>query len=46
MVGDSVEVDIQKVDALRHQIDLVVVLPETGEDELEMPAAGEANRAP
>jgi ribonuclease R len=31
MVGDSVEVVIQKVDALRHQIDLAVVLPE-GED--------------
>jgi ribonuclease R len=28
MVGDSVAVEIQKVDALRHQIDLAVVLPE------------------
>ena len=28
MVGDRVEVEIQKVDALRHQIDLAVVLPE------------------
>jgi ribonuclease R len=30
MVGDSVEVVIQKVDALRHQIDLAVVLPDEG----------------
>jgi ribonuclease R len=28
MLGDAVEVEIQKVDALRHQIDLAVVLPE------------------
>ncbi|MEB3353371.1 MAG: RNB domain-containing ribonuclease [Cyanobacteriota bacterium] len=28
MLGDSVEVVIEKVDALRHQIDLAVVLPE------------------
>jgi ribonuclease R len=28
MVGDSVEVEIQKVDALRHQIDLAVLQPE------------------
>jgi ribonuclease R len=28
MLGDSVEVEIEKVDALRHQIDLAVVLPE------------------
>ena len=28
MLGDQVEVEIQKVDALRHQIDLAVVLPE------------------
>lgn len=34
MLGDSVEVEIQKVDALRHQIDLSVVLPE-GVDALE-----------
>ena len=33
MVGDTVEVEIQKVDALRHQIDLAVVLPEAGEDD-------------
>jgi ribonuclease R len=32
MVGDSVEVEIQKVDALRHQIDLAVVLPEASDD--------------
>ncbi len=33
MLGDAVEVEIQKVDALRHQIDLAVVLPEEeGED--------------
>ena len=34
MVGDRVEVEIQKVDALRHQIDLAVVLPEPGEEAL------------
>ncbi len=28
MLGDAVEVEIEKVDALRHQIDLAVVLPE------------------
>jgi ribonuclease R len=28
MVGDTVEVEIQKVDALRHQIDLAVLQPE------------------
>jgi ribonuclease R len=28
MLGDAVEVEIEKVDALRHQIDLGVVLPE------------------
>ena len=28
MLGDQVEVEIQKVDVLRHQIDLAVVLPE------------------
>jgi ribonuclease R len=32
MLGDSVDVEIQKVDALRHQIDLAVVLPEGYED--------------
>jgi ribonuclease R len=30
MVGDKVDVEIQKVDALRHQIDLAVVLAEDG----------------
>ena len=28
MLGDAVEVEIEKVDALRHQIDLAVILPE------------------
>ncbi len=28
MIGDSVEVEIQKVDALRHQIDLAVLMPD------------------
>lgn len=32
MLGDQVEVQIQNVDALRHQIDLAVLLPE-GEEE-------------
>ncbi len=32
MLGDTVDVVIEKVDALRHQIDLAVVLPE-GEDD-------------
>jgi ribonuclease R len=31
MLGDQVEVQIQNVDALRHQIDLVVLLPEVDE---------------
>ncbi len=39
MVGDTVEVEIQKVDALRHQIDLAVLQPDlpasTHEDEAE-----------
>ena len=30
MVGDSVDVEIQKVDVLRHQIDLAVLQPEEG----------------
>jgi ribonuclease R len=33
MLGDAVEVEIQKVDALRHQIDLAVLLPEGYEAE-------------
>jgi len=36
MIGDPVEVEIQKVDALRHQIDLAVIQPE-------LPEAGEAD---
>ena len=32
MLGDQVEVTIQKVDVLRHQIDLAVVLPEGYEE--------------
>ncbi|MEB3259701.1 MAG: RNB domain-containing ribonuclease [Cyanobacteriota bacterium] len=47
MVGDPVEVVIEKVDVLRHQIDLSVVLPEDGaaveadddEDEADVDAA-------
>jgi ribonuclease R len=35
MVGDAVEVEIQKVDALRHQIDLAVLQPELPEIEAE-----------
>ena len=33
MLGDAVDVQIEKVDALRHQIDLAVVLPEGSESE-------------
>ena len=33
MLGDKVDVEIQKVDALRHQIDLAVVLPEGSGDD-------------
>lgn len=36
MLGDAVEVEIEKVDALRHQIDLAVVLPEGWESETEL----------
>lgn len=32
MLGDQVDVQIQNVDALRHQIDLVVLLPELDEE--------------
>jgi ribonuclease R len=32
MLGDQVEVQIQNVDALRHQIDLVVLLPDVDEE--------------
>jgi ribonuclease R len=34
-LGDAVEVEIEKVDALRHQIDLAVVLPEGWDSESE-----------
>ncbi len=44
MVGDSVEVEIQKVDALRHQIDLAVVLPESSDEAME--ADSEADSEP
>ena len=40
LVGDAVEVEIQKVDALRHQIDLAVVLPDISEEA----GLGEASR--
>ena len=48
LVGDPVEVEIQKVDALRHQIDLAVVLPELAPEEGAAPGeesgpAGEEN---
>ncbi|MEB3200239.1 MAG: RNB domain-containing ribonuclease [Synechococcaceae cyanobacterium] len=33
MLGDSVDVEIQKVDALRHQIDLAVIQPEISAEE-------------
>ena len=36
MLGDKVEVEIQKVDALRHQIDLGVLMPEGFDDGDEM----------
>lgn len=39
MVGDGVEVEIQKVDALRHQIDLAVLQPEEGFEPAAEPAA-------
>jgi len=37
LVGDTVEVEIQKVDALRHQIDLAVVLPDLPAEAAEPP---------
>jgi ribonuclease R len=47
MLGDQVEVEIQKVDALRHQIDLAVVLPEGYEASLnDDAAAGQGERDP
>lgn len=48
MVGDPVQVVIEKVDVLRHQIDLSVVLPEdtpAEEDEAETDGDGAANGA-
>jgi ribonuclease R len=44
MVGDAVEVEIQKVDALRHQIDLAVLQPDLPEMEGEV--EGEEAREP
>ena len=45
MLGDSVEVEIQKVDALRHQIDLAVVLPEGYEASLDHEEHGSGSGA-
>ncbi len=42
MVGDGVEVEIQKVDALRHQIDLAVLQPEGFEGAAEEDEAQDA----
>ncbi|MEB3332922.1 MAG: RNB domain-containing ribonuclease [Synechococcaceae cyanobacterium] len=42
MVGDRVEVEIQKVDALRHQIDLAVIQPEVFEPAAESSSNGSA----
>jgi ribonuclease R len=42
MVGDTVEVEIQKVDPLRHQIDLAVIQPPLPEQQ----EAGEEDREP
>ncbi|KEF42702.1 MAG: organic colvent ABC transporter permease [Cyanobium sp. CACIAM 14] len=47
MVGDAVEVEIQKVDALRHQIDLAVIQPETFERAgEEIPGSDDGEEAP
>ena len=43
MLGDAVEVIIQKVDVLRHQIDLAVVLPE-GVEEMDADTARRGGR--
>ena len=43
MVGDGVDVEIQKVDALRHQIDLAVLQPEDFEQVEEGAADGAAD---
>ena len=45
MLGDAVEVVIQKVDVLRHQIDLAVVLPE-GYEELDGDQGGHRSDDP
>ena len=48
MLGDAVEVMIEKVDALRHQIDLAVILPEGSEleeGELDADAQGHGDEA-
>jgi ribonuclease R len=37
LLGDPVEVEIQKVDVLRHQIDLAVLLPEGDDAEAAVP---------
>jgi ribonuclease R len=44
LLGDAVEVEIQKVDALRHQIDLAVILPQGME--LQSDPDGADDRAP
>lgn len=44
MVGDAVEVEIQKVDALRHQIDLAVLQPDM--PEMEGEPEGDDSREP
>ncbi|MFM7267525.1 MAG: RNB domain-containing ribonuclease [Cyanobium sp.] len=41
LVGDSVDVEIQKVDALRHQIDLAVIQPEGESGERQGPDGDE-----
>ncbi len=43
MIGDPVEVVIEKVDALRHQIDLVVIQPDLPEQTIEAGSYGDAD---
>ena len=43
MLGDPVEVEILKVDALRHQIDLAVIQPELSAEDLAAAEAAAAN---
>ena len=45
MLGDSVEVLIEKVDPLRHQVDLAVVLPEGADDNDDEALDAEPNAA-